>query len=1741
MLEQGTRFCARFFAVLAVLSALIFFGLTPANAADLNNASVSGTVTVPAGIDKTKLSISAQASGSYYGGQLNEDGTYQVSGLPAGSYKVFLSAYYSGALNQWYGGGTSFETASAVPVSAGQTVSGLNMTLLKGASIAGKITVPSGVDPQSVEVSAKTESWSFGGQSQVNPDGTYKILGLVAGVYKVQFYGYSSGTLEKWYGDASTFEAATPVTLTAGQDLAGIDAVLVKGASISGKITVPAGVQPQMLSINVSSTEGGSYAGYGYANDAGEYSVKGLPAGTYNVQFSSYNSGLLDQWYKNAGSLATATAVTVSAGQDIAGIDATLLKGATISGKLTAPAGVDFTSMNVSVQAVDRSMSRGAQVSAEGTFSVSGLPAGKYKVEFDAGNSGALDQWYKNASSFDAATEVTVSAAQTVTGIDAVLLKAASVSGVVTAPAGVDKSRVSVSVTPTTGYAGAGYAAVAADGSYKVSGLAAGSYKVQFSTYGSGALDQWYPGATSSSAATTIVLTAGQELTGISASLVKAASVSGKITAPAGANLSAVQISATRTDVQGPYPAYAYAYAQSDGTYKLLGLHAGTYSIEFHGYSSGLLSQTGNAAKTAVLAAGQDLTGLNTTMVTGASISGTISAPAGVDVSWVNIEAVQDDGVTIAGSTRPGMGGSFTINGLPAGTYKLIFRSQGSGALDEWFDNAATATAAAPIVLTAGQARTGVNAVLAKGGIISGKVIAPAGVDLAKGYTNATIFQADDPNSIGESASIAAGGTYSLRGLPTGSYKIRFSSYNTGGQELWYGGAGTFAAAATITVVAGQSVAAADTTLVKGAIISGKITAPAGTDFSATTVTATGEGTAAGRQYGTQVSTSGTYSIIGMPAGTYKVRFDGGVSGAAQAWYGGSAQASAASLTLATSQTRSAIDITTVAGATLTGKVTGGKSTFGYPVNILDSAGNTVMTWRTDSDGTYSVKGLAAGSYKVAFNRSSGYSLEEAQFYLNKPESAGSAQAQSIAVAAGTTVPNVNAALVQGGSITGTATDPSGKPIAGAGVQAYTLNGTLITRSGSTDAAGKYTIPGLSTGQYIVKLWGSLAAPGGLYSGNASTEASATPVSVTSGKASALNLAYSAGLLTTAVPTITGTAKVGSVLTAVPGTWGPAPVTLAYQWKANGVIIIGATASTYKPVGANAGKTLTVTVTGTKAGYTTAAKTSATTASVAVGTLTAPTPTITGSAKAGSVLTAVPGIWGPAPVALAYQWKAGGVVIIGATASTYTPVAANVGKALTVTVTGTKTGYTTAVKMSAATTTIGVGTLTAPTPTVTGDATVGAVLTAVPGTWGPAPVTLAYQWRANGATITGATAATYSPATADLGKALTVTVTGTKAGFTTAAKTSATTLAVAAGILTAPAPTVIGTAKAGSTLTAVPGSWGPAPVTLAYQWKTNGAAITGATAGTYVPGTADLGKTVTVTVTGTKTGYATATATSAATSTVMAANPALTAPLPAITGTAKVGATLTAAPGIWGPAPVTLAYQWKANGVSIAGATASTYKPLAVHAGKTLTVTVTGTKAGYTTAAKTSAATAAVAAGTLTAPVPTVTGSVNVGAVLTAAPGTWGPSPVTVAYQWKANGASITGATATTYTPVAADLGKTLTVTVTGTKAGYTTAAKTSAATVAVAAGILTAPVPTITGTAKVDSVLTAVPGAWGPAPVTLAYQWKANGVAIAGATTVTYKPVAANVGKAISVTVTGTKTGYTPATKTSAATANVG
>ena len=259
-------------------------------------------------------------------------------------------------------------------------------------------------------------------------------------------------------------------------------------------------------------------------------------------------------------------------------------------------------------------------------------------------------------------------------------------------------------------------------------------------------------------------------------------------------------------------------------------------------------------------------------------------------------------------------------------------------------------------------------------------------------------------------------------------------------------------------------------------------------------------------------------------------------------------------------------------------------------------------------------------------------------------------------------------------------------------------------------------------------------------------------------------------------------------------------------------------------------------------------------------------------------------------------------------------------------------------------------------PTISGNATVGSTVTAVPGAWASGAA-FTYQWLRNGSEISGATGVSYKAVAADRGKALSVAVTGSKAGYTSVTQTSAG-VTVGYGTLMTAKPTISGTAKVGRTLTAKPGAW-TSGTAFTYQWLRNGASISGATKVTYVPTASDRGKKLTVRVKGTLSGYTSVTATSAS---VTVGYGTITTAKPTITGTAKVGKKLTAHPGTWkaGAKKPTLKYQWYASGAKISGATKSTYTLKSAQAGKKITVKVTGSASGYTSVSKTSAATGAV-------------------------------------------------------------------------------------------------------------------------------------------------------------------------------------
>jgi hypothetical protein len=172
-----------------------------------------------------------------------------------------------------------------------------------------------------------------------------------------------------------------------------------------------------------------------------------------------------------------------------------------------------------------------------------------------------------------------------------------------------------------------------------------------------------------------------------------------------------------------------------------------------------------------------------------------------------------------------------------------------------------------------------------------------------------------------------------------------------------------------------------------------------------------------------------------------------------------------------------------------------------------------------------------------------------------------------------------------------------------------------------------------------------------------------------------------------------------------------------------------------------------------------------------------------------------------------------------------------------------------------------------------------------------------------------------------------------------------------------------------------------------------------------------------------------------------AAVPYLVLAAPTITGTVRVGSTVTCGATTGG----TQTYAWLRSGAPVAGFTARTANIPATWVNAAIACRVTTTKDGrslrQTSAAK------KVAPGVLRNTArPVLKGTPRVGQKLTCTKGTWSPAPTSFAFAWLRDGRVIAGRTTSTYLLARTDKGHLIACRVTAKKAGYTNGVAKSAA-----------------------------------------------------------------------------------------------
>ena len=565
-------------------------------------------------------------------------------------------------------------------------------------------------------------------------------------------------------------------------------------------------------------------------------------------------------------------------------------------------------------------------------------------------------------------------------------------------------------------------------------------------------------------------------------------------------------------------------------------------------------------------------------------------------------------------------------------------------------------------------------------------------------------------------------------------------------------------------------------------------------------------------------------------------------------------------------------------------------------------------------------------------------------------------------------------------------------------------------------------------------------------------------------------------------------------------------------------------------------------------------------------------PTISGVAQQGQTLTVDPGTWTGDPITFTYLWSDGTI------GDTDVLSAADVGQAVSVTVTATNDAGTASVTVSTDGPVLPAAPVldaSGPSPAIAGTAQQGVTLSVSSGNWDNDPTQFGYVWEDCDGTgtvcvpISGAASAnSYTVQSTDVGSTIEVVVTASNAGGQGSATSNVTgTVLPPAPVLDAagPSPAITGTAQQGVTLSVSNGNWDNDPTQFGYVWEdcdgtgTVCVPISGAaSANTYALQSTDVGSTIEVIVTASNAGGGNQ-ATTGPDGPVLPAAPVLDAsgPSPAIAGTAQQGVTLSVSSGNWDNDPTQFGYVWEdCDGtgtvcVPISGAaSANSYTVQSTDVGSTIEVVVTASNAGGGNQATTGPDGPVLPAAPVadsTGP-PTIGGTPHQGDTLTVTSnGTWSNGPSQFNYEWEDCNATGTvcapvagAASSSTYTVQSTDVGSTIEAIVTASNAGGQNSVTSNGIGPVLPAAPTNSVAPVLSGTAQQGDKLTvANNGTWSDSPTQFGYVWEDCNTAgtvcapISGAaSSSTYTVQSTDVGSTIEVIVTASNAGgQNPAT----------
>jgi Carboxypeptidase regulatory-like domain len=734
-------------------------------------------------------------------------GSYAIHALFPGKYLVEFTLGCGNKGNyapQWWRDSATRRHAAAIQVSGGVVVRHVDAAMPPGAALSGVVRAGDSAGQRLSGICvfgfSSTGPFAF---ATTGKNGRYKLVGMTTGTYHVYF------TLCRNRGNHLPLTRS--VRVTTGQSVTGFNVFLQPGAIVSGRVTDAHGTPVRGICVQVQGPRS-TFAGTITPAD-GDYSINALPPGSYTVQFAGGcgNAGsYAPQYYNGQANSAAADQVPLIAGQTTGGVDAAMQPGGTITGIVTDNAGHKLSSVCVLLESQAQAQSSpfffGGSIAFtnKGSFAARNLVPGLYTVSFGCGFGyrNLAQQWFPAQPDSGSADLVSAAPGAITSGINATLQPAGTVTGAVTNHEGKPLPRICILAIPAGSpypalSSGLGVSSTGGGGHYRIAGLSAGRYDLQFlpcdgGNYGS----QWYGGKATEQSSTPVTVRSGRTTAGNSAVMAIGGSISGQAASGPNQPLARICVIAQDTTTES----IRSADTGPTGRYLITGLSSGAYQVTFSdcGHTPprwGSVTRSGAVQVTAPRAE----TGVNQRLAASGTISGTVDGSSSArPLAQACVVVVPISPKGSYGSAITGNNGTYQVTGLAAGRYQVYFGDpfcpftsfvfgpfgllfHGTNLAPQWYSDQATRSAAKQVTVKAAGNTIGIDASLALDGGISGTVTDESHAPVAgECVTAVPASPAPDPLS-GQTldnvlAVTAADGTYALVDLPPGNYQVQFSA-----------------------------------------------------------------------------------------------------------------------------------------------------------------------------------------------------------------------------------------------------------------------------------------------------------------------------------------------------------------------------------------------------------------------------------------------------------------------------------------------------------------------------------------------------------------------------------------------------------------------------------------------------------------------------------------------------------------------------------------------------------------------------------------------------------------------------------------------------------------------------------------------------------------------------------------------------------------------------------------------------